>query len=58
MHTGTQSKYVIKPINRFDDGCLGREYGKRDLPDSIAHEYGRRALSDSIAQSRADEICR
>ncbi len=25
MHTGTQRKNVIKPINRFADGCPVRE---------------------------------
>lgn len=28
MHTGTQRKYVIKPINRFADGCPAREQGE------------------------------
>ena len=27
MHTGTQRKYVIKPINRFVDGCPARRVG-------------------------------
>ena len=29
MHTGTQRKNVIKPINRFADGCPAR-VGKRE----------------------------
>ncbi len=28
MRTGTQRKYVIKPINRFADGCLARGVGE------------------------------
>ncbi len=28
MHTGTQRKYVIKPINRFADGCPARRVGE------------------------------
>ena len=28
MHTGTQRKYVIKPINRFADRCPARRVGE------------------------------
>ena len=28
MRTGTQRKYVIKPINRFADGCPARRVGE------------------------------
>ena len=32
MHTGTQRKYVIKPINRFADGCPARRVVEKVVP--------------------------
>ena len=32
MHTGTQRKYVIKPINRLADGCPARRVVEKGIP--------------------------
>ncbi len=47
MHTGVQRKYVIKPINRFDDGRPAREWedgsSRLDCTGAhIAHGVGER----------------
>ncbi len=52
MHTGTQRKNVIKPINRFADGCPAREQGRRSFPYSIVIPMQREVSTDMIKEQR------